>query len=232
MKKFYLLLASLLIAGVANASLTFYIGDKKIEPNTTLTFSDIKKEFVGEWNVTMAPQLYIESDIFTNRLSITSTCTTGQVIQMCAGGKCEMGESVKKTGITARPDTKIPLEFEFMGTFANETDIPTNISVHFSAQDGVETSTLIEFDLIMNPDGSGLTLVESTRPVRYTSAGLEYNLTGRAVITLYDITGRQVLNANAEGQGTVNTHTLPAGLYLYSVRNAGGTRLTGKIYVK
>ncbi len=232
MKKIYLFLAALLVAGVAHANLTFYIGDKKIEPNTTITFSEIQKEFVGEWDVVMDPNLSIESDIFTNKLSITATCTTGQIIQMCAGGNCEKAQSVKKTGVTARAETKVPLQFEYTGTFASEADIPTNISVHFSAQVGVDETTLVEFDLILNPDGSGLTLVESARPVRYTSAGLEYNLTDRAVVTLYDITGRQVLHANAEGQGTVNTHTLPAGLYIYAIRSANGTRQTGKIYVK
>lgn len=232
MKKFYLLLAALLVAGVANASLTFYMGDQKIEPNTTITFNDIHKEFVGVWNVTMDPGLYIESDIFTNKLAITSTCTTGQTVQMCAGGNCESGTSVSKTGITARTNTKLPLQFEYMGEFENEADIPTNISVHFYAQDGTNESTRVEFDLILNSNGTALTIVEAVRPIRYTTAGLEYNLSGRGNISLYDITGRQVMNVAAEGQGTVNTHTLPAGLYIYSVRKPDGSRQTGKIYVK
>ncbi len=233
MKKFYLLLAALLVAGVANANLTFWIGDKQIEPNTTITFSEIEKEVTGDGiEVIMAPELYISSDIYTKNLWVSATCTSGQKIQMCAGGSCEAGTTVKKNSLKVNADFKQPLEFEYINTHASEADIPTNISVMFEAQDGTKTNTNIAYTLVMNPSNSSLTLVETTKPVRYTTAGLEYNLDGHANIALYDITGRQVLNVSAEGQGTVNTHTLHTGIYIYSVRTASGDKLTGKIYVK
>lgn len=231
MKKFYLLLTALLVAGVAKANLTFYLGDTKIEPNSTVTFNEVQKEFVGFWNVMIAPKIYVESDIFSNKINVNATCTTGQSIQMCYGG-CQAGTSVDKT-VKANAKNKVDLEFEFIGEFDNEADIPTDITVHFTAQDGNKLATKLEFDLILNSDKASLTLVESNaKPVRYTSAGLEYNLDGRANVALYDITGRQVLNFAAEGQGTVNTHSLHTGIYLYSVRTASGAKHTGKIYVK
>lgn len=231
MKKFYLLLTALLVAGVAKANLTFYLGDTKIEPNSTVTFNEVQKEFVGFWNVMIAPKIYVESDIFSNKINVNATCTTGQSIQMCYGG-CQAGTSVDKT-VKANAKNKVDLEFEFIGEFDNEADIPTDITIHFTAQDGNKLATKLEFDLILNSDKASLTLVESNaKPVRYTSAGLEYNLDGRANVALYDITGRQVLNFAAEGQGTVNTHSLHTGIYLYSVRTASGAKHTGKIYVK
>lgn len=231
MKKFYLLLTALLVAGVAKANLTFYLGDTKIEPNSTVTFNEVQKEFVGSWEVMIAPKIYVESDIFSNKINVNATCTTGQTVQMCYGG-CQVGTSVDKT-VKANANNKVDLEFEFTGVFDNEADIPTDITVHFTAQDGNKLATKLEFDLILNSDKASLTLVESNaKPVRYTSAGLEYNLDGRANVALYDITGRQVLNFAAEGQGTVNTHSLHTGIYLYSVRTASGAKHTGKIYVK
>lgn len=233
MKKFYLLLTALLVAGAAHANLTFYIDGKPIEPNTTITFNEISKEFVGEWLVEMKPNLSIQSDIYTSKLSVTATCVTGQSIQMCTGGACQTGTSVKKTDIKVSANQPLPLEFHYEGSFASETEIPTDIKVHFEAQDGNKQNTYIAYDLIMNTEQASITLIESNaKPVRYTAAGLEYNLDGNANIALYDITGRQVLNVNAEGQGTVNTHTLHTGLYLYSVRTATGAKQTGKIYVK
>lgn len=232
MKKFYLLLTALLVAGVAKANLTFYLGDTKIEPNSTVTFNEVQKEFVGFWNVMIAPKIYVETDIFAKEISVNATCTSGETIQMCYNG-CQSGLSVDKTIKNLGVDKKIDLEFEFIGEFENETDIPTDITVHFTAQNGNKLSTKREFDLILNSDKASLTLVESNaKPVRYTSAGLEYNLDGRANVALYDITGRQVLNFAAEGQGTVNTHSLHTGIYLYSVRTASGAKHTGKIYVK
>ncbi len=234
MKKLYLLLTALLATTTAKADLTFYYGDQKIEPNETIYFNDIKKEDQGSvWDVEMHPALYLSSDIFSTNISITAECTSGQYIQMCAGGSCESGVTVTKTGIKTNANSKVDLEFELINQYPSEADIPTDVKVTFTAQDGNKTATKTTFYLVMNADEASLSLIEANaKPVRYTSAGLEYNIDGHANIALYDITGRQVLNVAAEGQGTVNTHTLRTGIYLYSIRNAGGAKHTGKIYVR
>ncbi len=227
MKKFYLLLAGLAVAGMSQArELTFWYGDQKIEPNSTIHFDEISQTPAG---TVMEPELYISSDIFTNKATISATSTSGQSIQMCAGGNCEQGVSVTKKDVTLRANQKLDLEFEYVHSGTGE--VPTVI-VTFEAQDGAYTSTNISYTLVMNGENSSLTLIENKKALRYTSAGLEYNLDGNGVIALYDITGRQVLNVAAEGQGTINTHALRTGLYIYSLRTDKGNKTTGKIYVK
>ena len=59
---------------------------------------------------------------------------------------------------------------------------------------------------------------------------LVYHLDGAATITLYDLQGRAVLSVDAEGNGSVSTSNLPAGIYAYGVE--GCVKKNGKIYVK
>lgn len=227
MKKFYTILAAAALALTAQArEFTFWLGDTKITPGETVYFNEIVRTPSGnKVEVEIAPDLYVSCDIFSTGVSINAKSDTP--IQMCCGSACEKGSDITKS-VTLELNKKFALEFDYVETLDKDATVPT-ITTDFTVSKGSDTAT---FKLVMNGSNSSLSIVETTKPLRYTSAGLEYNITGHGNLALYDITGRQVLSAAAEGQGTVNTHSLHAGLYIYSLRTAAGVKHTGKIYVK
>ncbi len=115
MKKLYMALALALVAVSAGAAnLKFYLGDQEIAQGSTVGYSEYEwvEEFEpGVWDIMMKPKIYLESDFFTNTVTITATCTSGHKIQMCCGGQCMSGETVTKSDLTLRQGVKFDLEF-------------------------------------------------------------------------------------------------------------------------
>ena len=115
MKKLYFLMAALLVGGISQArELTFYFGNDVVEPNSTVVLKE----------VVMAPPLYVSSDIYTKDLKITATCTSGQEIQLCAGGNCMTGPTVTKEGIKVQPDQKLALDLEYIAQMPVDETAP------------------------------------------------------------------------------------------------------------
>lgn len=229
MKKLYTLaaLAFCSILGAQAADLKFWIGDTEIAPGQTITFSEVVREDLGGIvEVKMAPELFLSSDVATY-VNITAQCTTGQYINMCAGGECVSLPTVTKTGIAIAANDHLPLIFDWMD-YVDEMDSPIPVvKTNFTATDG---STQVKFTLVMDPTAASISLIETTEAVSYGPEGISYNVAAPSQLALYSITGSQVLSARVEGQGTISTHSLRPGLYIYTLR--GSRKHTGKILVK
>ncbi|MCM1163625.1 MAG: T9SS type A sorting domain-containing protein [Muribaculaceae bacterium] len=232
MKKLYTLLLALLALGTASArELTFYLGDNHIADGSTVAYSDIQVTDLGDgWkSVKMEPKLYLWADLITTSVQVTADCTTGQTIQMCAGGQCEAGVKVVKQNVSIPTKSKLDLQFEYYNP-EFQGDVPT-LTVVFNAKD-LNYGTKTAFTLVMGPDANtGIRSITKSKEVWSSPAGLEYNLDVPASISLYSITGTQVLAVKASGRGTVNTHSLRPGIYIYTVNTSTG-RTTGKIHVR
>ncbi|MCM1521726.1 MAG: T9SS type A sorting domain-containing protein [Muribaculaceae bacterium] len=232
MKKIYAFLLAMLAVGTMSArELTFYMGDSPIANGSTVAYTDTEVKDLGDgWkSVKIAPPLYLWSDLVTKTVKVTAACTSGQVIQMCAGSKCEAGTSVTKNNVTINTREKLDLEFHFENP-EMQGDVPT-ITVKFDAED-TSYGTTASFTLVMGPNSSGIREIAKDKEVWASPAGIEYNLNAPANISLYSITGTQVLAVKAEGRGTVNTHSLRPGIYIYTVTTSAGARTTGKIHVR
>ena len=233
MKKLYTLLAGLLVCGMSQArELTFYLGNNVIEPNTTVIFDDIEEIPAGaNKEVTMAPELYISSDIYTSKLKITATCTSGQEIQMCAGGNCMTGTTVTKENVKVQADQKLDLEFEYL-TIMPKDDVAPCVTTIIEAQDGTYTETLKSFTLVMNSNGTGsVTLIENNNRLLAVEGGLKYNLEAESTVEVFNLSGVKMLERNVSGTGIISTTALESGIYLYTVRNAQG-KASGKIFIR
>lgn len=217
MRRIYLLLCAALLALSSQArELTFYIGDTEIKNGETVNFTDIKlTDAGGYYDVVMAPDLYIASDIFTANLNITATCTSGQQIQMCAGGSCKMGEVVEKKGIAIQAKTKLSLQFEYVGELDYDEEVPT-VTATIEAQDGKYENTYKSYTIVMGPTAS-ITVIENNRQIRFTEAGLEYSLDAPASFVLYDMAGHTIHSADLSGAGTIALEGLRSGVYVYSL---------------
>lgn len=229
MNKLYLAICGVALAFTAQArQLSFYIDDTPITSGSTIEFTDVIVDDYGTaMDVTMAPNLYVSTDLFTNELTVKATCTSGEMISMCAGGNCSSGTTVTKEGVTVQTGEKLPLRFEYMATELDSgTEIPT-VTTLIEAEVAGDAGTHIEFVIVMGPEGASVVEIERAQSVVVTSAGLVYNLDAPATLTLYNMCGNRVLEAGLSGSGVLNTGNLARGLYIYSL---GGK--SGKLFIK
>ena len=227
MKKLYLaMLAMLLCFGVAEArKLTFYIGKTAITPGETVSFEDIAVDDYGDYReVTMAPELYLTSDIYSSKINITAKCTSGQSIQMCAGGACAMGETVTKENITIQTNAFLELKFDYIVELEGDEAIPVVVT-EFSAVDTAYPETAVSFTLVMGEKG-GVTLIENNADLVAVEGGIQYNVEQPTSLEIVDIQGRKVAEATVNGFGFLPIDA-PAGVYVYTFGEN-----SGKIYIK
>ncbi|MDE6556405.1 MAG: T9SS type A sorting domain-containing protein [Duncaniella sp.] len=228
MKKLYSLMAMavLTVMGSHAADLKFWIGDTEIENGKTITYSTLTSDDLGGlYEIKMAPELFVSSDEATS-VTIIAACTSGQDIQMCAGGQCSSGKTVTKTA-SVNANEKLPLIFDWIDYVEDLSAPVPAVTTNFTATAGSVTR---KFTLVMDPAASSLKLVETTNTVTYGREGLSFDVASPSTLSLYSITGTQVLSQRVDGQGTVNTHSLRPGVYIYALR--GARNVTGKILVK
>ena len=225
MKKFFLSFACVCAFLSANAiQLSFWLGDQKITPGQTVEFTDITVNTdEGYKDVKMKPDLYLQSSIFSSDIKIAATCTSGQEIAMCAGGMCMSGENVTKTNITINTNEKLPLEFDYIGDFDLDEEVPT-VTTLLEAEDVTEPGSKIQFIISMGEKNAAVTAIELFDDLKAVDGGVAYKTEVECNLTVATLAGVSVYSANVSGDGLVN---LPQGLYIYNF----GER-TGKIYIR
>lgn len=232
MKKIYLM-AALAAFGVATASadkLTFYVAGTEVTPGETVKSSALESfwdeaEQFGDY--TMDPKVTLKSDV-AGSVDITTSCTTGQTIQLCAGGDCMSNTSVTKQGVAIAANTDLDLMLECKGWYESADEaVPEDVTVDVSAQYTGNAASEVKFVLVMNAKSNSVTVLAVDPEFRFNGTAIEYNVKGLTAAALYDLQGRCVLSANVSGNGTLDTTALAAGVYVYTLGEK-----TGKIYVK
>lgn len=227
MKKIYLFVLGVLLASGASArELTFYMGDVPVQNGTTVASDALEVEDYGDYKeVKMDPHLYLGSDIFTSDVEIKVTCLTGQYVQLCAGGNCMKGTAITKSKVKINAGQLLPLQYDFVGELDADEPVPTVTSL-IEAVDTKHPETARSFTITMGGNAS-LSVVEIKSEFTVTSSGIVYNLDAPVQLSLYNITGKQVLSAALSGAGIVDASSLPQGVYVYK---AG--KHTGKMIIK
>lgn len=228
MKKILLLMA----AGIMTSSL--YAGDINLysentlwEPGTHLFNTMNLEGGNGFLSVTIDPKLSIMSNERTFDVQVTAVCTSGQKIQMCAGGQCVKDTKVVKSGLILKPDTPLDLRFEYMDFFESELQIPRNITTELTVEElGVESSKK-SYTIVMNGELSKVDVIAHDKEIFLINGQLHYALSGAATLNLYDANGRTVKTAVLEGNGILSLSELPKGIYIYTL--SGNNQISGKI---
>lgn len=225
MRKFYLMMLAGLCGLAAQAiELTFWIGNQKITPGETIEFNDVTVTDMETYKeVTMKPSLYLSTNIYSSSLTVKATCTSGQTIQMCAGGRCQGGVSVTKEKVTVQTGQKFPLEFDYIGELDLDEPVPT-VTTLLEAEDTTEPGSKIAFTIVMSEKGASLSRVEAADGLTAVAGGIAYDVEGNALLSVYSADGLEAFSAKVSGSGTVN---LPAGLYIATLDGK-----TTKILVK
>lgn len=207
----------------ASATIDMYMGEQKLADNGTYTFNTITEDLnTGGFMIDPLLSLLSTEDAMVN---IEARCTSGQKIQMCAGGQCENAPTVRKEDITLQANVKLDLQFEYIDNQVDDqSQLPKNITTVFTIEGDEELS----YTLVMNSDGSGIqAIVDRDRNVAYANGELIYDLSKPSKLTLCDTNGRVVLNAAVSGNGSVTLAKLAKGIYIYRLGQN-----TGKIVVR
>lgn len=227
MKNFLLTAAALIAAAGMNAAtgIQMYMGESPVAPGTYVC-NDIVID--PDDGVIIDPKLSVVSaeDVFD--VTITAECTSGQKIQMCCGGQCEIAPKVVKSGLELEAGVAMKLDFEYKDyDIFKEEDVPekitTNITVELDGEQDLYT-------IVMNDKGSGIAVVAQDKNVYATPDGLVYNVSGNCDVTVYDINGHKVLDTVVKGAGTLYFGDLGKGIYLYRIN--GSANVSGKVMVK
>lgn len=228
MKKFYIILTALAATVSMQAGdLKFMLGDKTIAKGETVTFNEIEDDGYGTFII--APDLAVIDTESTTAGVVVAECTSGQDIQMCAGGNCMRGKSITKTGLTFTANVRFPLQFEYSNfTAESAEDLPKNITVNFTAEDGLEGEASLV--VVLNGDNGAVGAVLGDKAeVRVAGRNLMYKVNGQCTLTLHNILGVRAMQTTLNGAGSVALNDLPKGIYVYTIQ--GGTNISGKISI-
>lgn len=234
MKHLYLAAAALLVATAANAkTLQFLDGETPIANGETLQNNTIKydewtdKEGNVNYDATYYPDLYLTADYNTGALTLIAECTSGQQIQLCFGGQCELGTTITKHTEGLQTGQKAALEYEYMfGPVESNTALPQEgITTIFSCTDDTDPSTAITMTVVYDPFQDGVKVVETGRHLTMANGNIAFIAEGNDQLNVYNVNGVRVLNA--KGNGTLSTSSLAPGLYIYTLGSE-----TGKFIVK
>ena len=229
MSKLYTALAAAaMIAGsslTASADLNFYVGDTPVTSGETVNFVGAEITAIGpKQMVKMAPEVLLESTVSRSNIIVKVTSLTGQAVQCCAGGQCEMNTSIEKKNVSISAGQKLNIQFEYM-EMLDAGEIP-DVEAKIEAQYYLDNKSKREFIIHMSAT-AGVEIVEVTgKPVKPCVGGLEYSLNGDATVAIYSISGKLVKKVAVSGHGIIPTTDLPGGVYIYKV--TGAASLTGK----
>ena len=85
-----------------------------------------------------------------------------------------------------------------------------------------KANTTKTFTIVVNPSSGTATIVADDAAFRAVSGGIQYTVGAPTAAALYSITGKKVLSANINGNGTLSTANLPAGIYIYTLNGKSG----------
>lgn len=229
MKKFYLLGMCALIASssLSARELKFFQGEKEIASGSNFEYSEYTSEEgrPGYEDIVFNPGITLWSDVTVN-VTVSAKCTSGQQIQLCAGGSCEAGAEVVKENVRLDADQKLDLKFEYLGE-VKEGEVPPTIVTELSAFDpdrsNVKADITVTFSAI-----SGVTSVfVNDSSFRAVAGGIEYSFDAPTQIEIFSLSGETVLKTIADGNGLLSTAYLQPGVYAYKA----GSK-SGKIYLR
>lgn len=137
--------------------------------------------------------------------------------------------TVNHTGVATRKNTEYDLgihvqhDNKWTENYTRELDLTVT-------QKG-ETFTC-KIILGVDPEkAAGISGTGSKKPVSFASNTLTFNLGSAATVSLYSVTGSEVLKKDINSTGSVSLSTLPKGVYIYKVNGTSKTH-TGKVVVK
>lgn len=241
MKKLYSLLAAMVCA----ASLTAQNISIKIDGQDVPNGSTHTKYYAEDriWNADLEnylagiyPEVIFKSAVNGNVTVTLTSLDKNEDVGFCWGGECEM--TFAKTNYKA-----VKTDVSYNKTLHGEQDLEIEVihdtpwtenytrELDLTVTQKGETFTC-KIILGVDPEkAAGISGTGSKKPVSFASNTLTFNLGSAATVSLYSVTGSEVLKKDINSTGSVSLSTLPKGVYIYKVNGTSKTH-TGKVVVK
>lgn len=179
---------------------------------------DVHIEF-STWKVD--PKLMLVSDVVAP-ITVSVNSTTGVPIQLCAGGQCQQGVEITKAVENLVANTPLDLQLDWLANTEDGTqvyDIPemiVDVEIYYTE----DPSNALTFTLEMGGVQAVAAVEElgaGQNLVKLNGRQLEYDLPASSQINVYSLSGKNVINANVAGAGSLSLEGLSKGIYIYKV---------------
>lgn len=247
MKKFLLsgaLLAAAVLAGNAQ-TLSFLDKDGNVIPSGS-TYTYVGWEVVSGYGtvengyangyvpIKIDPELKVKSTA-NGSVVVSTTLISGPSYQLCYGTTCIFGtpsNPVLTQDRVLEANQAWPLLVEAQPFFTDEPVVIPEYEILVEAWPTNNPAAKITMTLKMGDvqDAAVEGIQADGNAVTVVGKSLNYELNGVNTISVYDLNGKQLINAQVAGAGSISLAELPAGVYLYKV--AGNKGKSGKFIIK
>ncbi len=177
------------------------------------------------WDPELTVNIENATSPFGSTVTVTAAADTPNIVQFCGiDGQCNMlTETALSKSKTYSAGTDIDLTIDIS---AKAEIIAEPIAVTLIITDGVQTTNLtVNF---LTSEHAGIAAPEvAESALKVYGRTLHFNVESRANLTLYNISGRAMINRNVNHTGSISLEGLPAGVYVYRLGKE-----TGKILVR
>lgn len=228
MKKIFtsiICLAAALVASAQNFTVTGIDGVTYADGDVVNIGYTLNERGRKLWNPELEVTVNKATTSLTHRSVFTVSAYAGveNMVEFCGlDGSCTVlsGIPMSKSNSYAEGES-FPLQIEIQNKVFTST-----VTASVSISDGQETVNLtINF---LTTEQAGISAPEAIEPaLKVSGHTLTYNVDAPANLTIYNISGRAVLNRTVNNSGTISLDGFHAGVYVYRLGN-----LTGKILVR
>lgn len=234
MKKLYSLLAAMVCAASLTAqNLTVTLDGQNIANGATVEKYYAEEELDDMDVYGLYPKFILTSKVNGDCDATLVSVDKANDVAFCFNGCFFTGAgnnyTVNHTGVRIRKNTEYDLgihvqhDNKWTENYTRELDLTVT-------QKG-ETFTC-KIILGVDPEkAAGISGTGSKKPVSFANNTLTFNLGSAATVSLYSVTGSEVLKKDINSTGSVSLSTLPKGVYIYKVNGTSKTH-TGKVVVK
>lgn len=218
---------TLLAAALTASAQNFTVNTPDGKSYTDGDVINIGYEFDGEcynWlpDITVHVNKATSAITGASSFSVTASASTPGVVQFCGlSTSCNfIGAAPVTNSATFKAGQRFPLSIDIIDRYEN---LSAPIESKITITDGDETINLtVNF---LDSEHAGVNSVTAAAgTLRFNGRTVNFAMESAAKLTIYNISGRPVVNRTLAGTGSLNLSAIPAGVYVYRCGS-----LTGKV---
>lgn len=234
MKKLYSLFAAIICAASLSAqNMTVTIDGHSIANGSTYEKYYAEEELDDMDVYGLYPKFILTSKANGNCDATLVSVDKADDVAFCFNGCVFTGANnnytVNHTGVVVRKDMEYDLGIHVQHDNKWTENYTRELNLTLTQKGETFTCKII---IGVDPEKvAGINGVGSKKPVNFANNILTFNIGSAATMSLYSVTGSEVLKKDISTAGSVSLSTLPKGVYIYKVSGTSKT-YTGKIVVK
>lgn len=234
MKKLYSLFAAIICAASLSAqNMAVTIDGHSIANGSTYEKYYAEEELDDMDVYGLYPKFILTSKVNGNCEAALVSVDKADDVAFCFNGCVFTGANnnytVNHTGVVVRKDMEYDLGIHVQHDNKWTENYTRELNLTLVQKGETFTCKII---LGVDPEkAAGINGVGSKKPVSFANNTLTFNIVSAATVSLYSVTGTEVLKKDISTVGSISLSTLPKGVYIYKANGASKT-YTGKVVVK